>query len=128
MKPFRIKTWSKIGVEVIEDDGKKWINEKHADIALGYKNLVKKIQYYSDEFKKRRYEIQDCEDFQPCRNFIPEELTIHLTIDTKTVKAGELKIKLGFNQLDPIMTRHESIALRIRTTFSNEEIIEYFCV
>ena len=26
------------------------------------------------------------------------------------------------------MTRHESIALRIRTTFSNEEIIEYFCV
>ena len=44
------------------------------ETALGYKNLVgNKIQYYSDEFKKRRYEIQDYEDFQPCRKFITEE-------------------------------------------------------
>ena len=73
--------------------------------ALGYKNLVNKNQYYSDEFKKRRYEIQDSGDFQPCRKFIAEELVVHLIIDMKTVKAGELKIKLGFNQLDPIMTK-----------------------
>ena len=31
----------------------------------------------------------------------------------KTVKAVELKIKLGFNQLDPIMTKQQSIGLKI---------------
>ena len=38
---------------------KKWINEKHLEKALGYKNLVgNKTQYHADKFKKRRYEIQ----------------------------------------------------------------------
>ena len=64
--------------------------------ALGYKNLVGcKTQYYSNEFKKRIYEIQDCEGFQPCRKCIAEELAVHLIIDINIVKAGELKIKLG---------------------------------
>ena len=129
MLTFSIKTWSKIAVEVIKYNHKKWINEKDLETALGYKNLVgNKTQYYSDEFKKRRCKIQDCEDFQPCRKFIAEELAIHLIIDIKTVKAAELKIKLGFNQLDPIMTKQQSIGLRIRKTFPNEEIIEDFYV
>ena len=106
MLTFSIKTWSKIGVEVVKYNGKKWINEKRLETALCYKNLVgNKTQFYSDEFKKRRCEIQDCEDFQPCRKFIAEELAIHLIIDIKTVKAAELKIKLGFNQVDPIMSK-----------------------
>ena len=73
-----------------------------------------KTQYYSNEFKKRRYEIQDCEDFQPCRKFIAEELAVHLIIDIKTVKAAELKIELGFNQVDPIMSKQESIRLKFK--------------
>ena len=73
------------------------------------RNLVgNKTQFYSDEFKKRKYEIQDCEDFQPCRKFTAEELAIHLIIDIKTVKAAEFKIKLGFNQVNPIMSKQES--------------------
>ena len=82
------------------------MNGKRLGKALGCKNLVgNKSQYYSNEFKQRRYEIENCEDFQPCRKFITEELAIHLIFDTKTVKAGELKIKLGFNQLASIMTK-----------------------
>ena len=66
--------------------------------ALDCKNLAgNKTQYYSDEFKKRRCEIQNCEDYQHCKKFIVEELAIHLILETKTVKAGEVKIKLGFN-------------------------------
>ena len=76
-----------------------------------------KWKYYSDKFKKRRHELQDCEDFQPCRNFIAEKLAVHLIIDIKTVKAAELKTKLGFNQVDPIMSKQESISLRLRKTF-----------
>ena len=118
MKSFSIKTWNNNGVEAIKYDSKKWINEKHSEAPLGYKNLASnKTQFYSDKFKKRRCEIQDCEDFQPCRKFIAEELAIHLIIDIKTVKAAELKIKLGFNQVDPIMSKQESIGLRLKKTF-----------
>ena len=46
----------------------------------------------------------------------------------KIVKAGELKIKLGFNQFEPIMTKPESIGLRITKIFPNEQIIEGFYV
>ena len=116
-------------MEAIKYNDKKRINEKHLETDLGYKNLVSnKTQYYSDKFKKRRYEIQDFEVLQPCRKCIAEELAIHLITDIKTVKAAELKIKLGFNQVDPIMTKQQSIGLRIRKTFPNEEIIEDFYV
>ena len=129
MLTYSIKTWRKIGAEEIKYNDRKWINEKHLETALRYKNLVgNKTQYHSDKFKKRRHEIQDCENFEPCRKFIAEELAIHLITDIKTVKAAELKIKLGFNQLDPIMTKKQSIGSRIRKTFPNEEIIEDFYV
>ena len=128
MKSSSIKTWSKIEVEAIKHNSKKWINEKHLEVALRYKNLVNKTQYYSDELKKRRCEIQDCEHCQPCEKFIAEELAVHLIIDIKTIKAGDFKIKLGFNQLDLIVTKQESIGLRIRKAFPNEEIMEDFYV
>ena len=75
-------------------------------------------------FKKIRYEIQHCEDFQTCRKSIAEELGVQLIIDIKTVKARELKIRLGFNQLDSILNKQESIGLRLTKTFINEKIIE----
>ena len=129
MYTFSIKTWSKVDVEAIKYNDKKWINKKHLKKAVDYKNLAgNKTQYYSNKFKKRRYEIQYCEDFQPCRKFIAEELAIHLIIDIKTVKTAELKINLGFNQLDLMMTKQQSIGLSIRKTFPNKEIIEDFYV
>ena len=64
MLTYSIKTRRKIGAEGIKYNDKKLIKEKHLEIPLGYKNLIgKKTQYYSDEFKIKRYEIQDCEDF-----------------------------------------------------------------
>ena len=70
MLTFSIKTWKKIGVEIIKYNDKKWINKKHLETALGYKYLVgNKTQYYSDKLRKRRHEIQDCEDF-PVENLL----------------------------------------------------------
>ena len=52
--PFSVKTWRKIGVEVIKYNDKNWINEKHVKTALGYNNLFdNKTQYYFDKFKKK---------------------------------------------------------------------------
>ena len=58
--------------------------------------------------------MQDCEGYQPCRKFIPKKLAIHLILDIKTVKTGEVKIKLCFKQIDPIMTKQQSVGLRIK--------------
>ena len=98
------------------------------ETALGYKNLVSnKTLYYSDEFKKRRYEIQDCEDFQSCRKCIAIDLAIRLIIDIKTVEVAELRIKLGFiNPVNPVISKQESIGLKLKKTFLGEEIIEDF--
>ena len=130
MLTYSIKTWINIVcAEVIKYNGKKWINEKDLETALGCKNLSgNKTWYYFNEFRKRRDEIQGCQDFQPCRKFLPEKLAIHLIIETKTVKAAELKTKLGFNQIDPIMSKQESIGLRLKKTFSGEEINEGYSV
>ena len=65
--------------------------------------------------------MQDCEDVQPCRKFIAEELAVHLIIVIQTIKAVELRIKLGFNQPDPIMTKQEPIGSRIRKSFQTKK-------
>ena len=46
----------------------------------------------------------------------------------RTVKTGEVKIKLCFKQINPIMTKQQSVGLRIKKAFPNEEIIENFYV
>ena len=106
------------------------VNNRQMKIIQKQRLVIKiqsnKTQYYSNELKKRRCEIQDCEDVQPCRKFIAEELAVHLIIVIQTIKAVELRIKLGFNQPDPIMTKQEPIGSRIRKTFPNEEIIKNF--
>ena len=80
-------------IEAVKYNGKKWINEKDLEKALGYKNLAgNKTQYYSNEFKKKKVSNTRMWRFS---KFIAEELTIYLILDTKTVKEGELKIKLG---------------------------------
>ena len=74
--------------------------------------LVTKLNFTQLNFKK-----QDCEGFQLCSKFIPEELAIHLIIDIKTAKPAECKIKLGFNQVDPLMSKQESIGFRLKKVF-----------
>ena len=71
MKSFSIKTWNNNGVEAIKYDGKKWINEKHLETALGYKNLVgNKTQYYSDEFKKEDMKYKIVKIFSHVENLL----------------------------------------------------------
>ena len=105
------------------------INERNLETAVGCNNLAgNKTRYYSNEFRKKRDKIQDCKDFQPCRKFIVEELAIQLIVETKRVKAAELKTKLGFNQINPIMSKEGSVGLRLKKAFSGEKIKRrFFC-
>ena len=44
-------------------------------------------------------------------------------MDCRTTPAVNFKIKLGFNQHDPIMTHEQSILSKIKTIFSSETIL-----
>ena len=74
------------------------------------------------------YEIQDCEDYQPCRMFLKEELAVTIMMDTRTTKAVEFRGKCKINQHDPILTKEQSIGSKIVKAFPNEKIKEQFFV
>ena len=71
MYTFSINPWSKIDVEAIKYNGKKWINEKDLEKVLGYKNLVSnKTQYYSNEFKKEDMKYKTLKTFNLVENLL----------------------------------------------------------
>ena len=79
-------------------------------------------------YKRKRHKIQDWEDYQPCRMFVKEELAVTIMIDTRTTKAFEVRAKFKINQHDPILTKEQSIGLKIIKAFPNEKIKEQFFV
>ena len=65
--------------------------------------------------------MQDCEDYQPCKMFLKEELTVTITMDTRTTKVVEFRAKFKINQHDPILTKEQSIGSKIVKTFPNNK-------
>ena len=116
------------GGEAINSDGKEWINQTKLGNALWHSNIASRTQYFSSEYKRKRYEIQDCEDYQPCRMFLKEELAVTTMMDTRTTKAVEFIAKFKINQHDPILTKKKSISSKIVKAFPNKEIIKQFFV
>ena len=70
------------------------------------------------------YQIEDCEDYQPCRIFLKEELVVTIMMDTRTTKTVEFRTKCKLNKHDPILTKEQSIGSKI--AFLNEKIKEKF--
>ena len=98
-------TWKNNVVEVVTCDVIKWLNEKNRK-KLGHSNLTMITGKYSgDDRRKERQEIQNCDNRQPTRIFIREDLGIQVIMDCRTVKAVEFRKELGCNQYDPIMTQ-----------------------
>ena len=97
----------KNSLEAINYDSKKRINQKQLGNALGHSNIASRTQYCSSKFRRKRYEIQDCEYYQPCRMFLKEELAVTIMMETRTTKAAEFKAKFKINQRDPILTTEQ---------------------
>ena len=121
MHTYSIKTWEKNSVETINYDDRKYINQTQLVNALEHSNIASGTQYYSSEYKRKRHEIQDCEDYQPCRMFLKEELAVTIMMDTRTTKAVEFRAKFKINQHDPILTKEQSIGSKIVKAFPNKK-------
>ena len=62
-----------------------WLNEKHIEEKLGYKNLTAITNIYNKIYKKRRYELVDEPIKQPNRRFLRIDLAL------KIIKENVLK-------------------------------------
>ena len=108
------RTWQNNGVEVIIFNKENWLNEKHLQEQLRLSNLSYITRQYSLELRKQRQELQNCGEYQPCRNLLREDFAIQIILDCQTTFAIDFKSILGFNQYDPIMTEEQSILLKVK--------------
>ena len=121
---FTAESCKKNDIEVIEYGGEIWIN--HFEKKLDITNIANRTQYYSSEFKKMRCEIQECGKYQHCRIFIKNNLAIEITMSSVKTKAATFKSKFGVNQNDKVLCKQQSLGLRLKKVFPNEDIIEEY--
>ena len=73
-----------------------------------------------------RCEIQECGKYQPCRMFIENTLAVQITMSTVKTQAVIFRKKFGVNQDDKVLCKQQSLGLRLKKLFPNEEIIEEY--
>ena len=91
------KTSENNNTEVIVDgSGMLWLNEKHIEEKLGYKNLPVITNKYDPVYKKHRYELVDKSKKQPSRGFLRCELALKVIMNCSTDESCNLKRILWF--------------------------------
>ena len=73
-----------------------------------------------------RYEIQDCAKYQPCRMFIENTIAVEITMCAVKTQAVIFRKKIGVNQHDKVLRKQQSLSIRLKKLFPNEEIIEEY--
>ena len=71
-----------------------------------------------------RCEIQECGKYQPFRMFIENTLAVEITMSAVKTQAVIFRKKFGVNQHDKVLRKQQSLGLRLKKLFANEEIIE----
>ena len=127
---FTANAWRKNDVEAIEYSVKIWINQGHLEEKLNIANISDRTQYYSDEFKKMRCEIQEWGKYQPFRMFIENTLALEITMSAviSTAKLHEVifRDKFGVVQHNKVLRKMQSLVLRLKKLFSSQDIIEQY--
>ena len=76
-------------------------------------------------------EIQECGKYQPCRitKYYKNTLAVEITISSVKTQAVIFRDKFGVNQHDKVLRKQQSLGLRLKKLFPNEDIIEeYFAL
>ena len=76
-----------------------------------------------------RCRIQECGKYQPCRIFIKNTLAVETTMSAVKTQAAISREKFGVNQRNKALRKQQSLGLRLKKLFQNEDIIEeYFAL
>ena len=116
-------TWKNNGVEVINDDNLKWLNEKDIEKQINYSALRNITAPYPEYLRKERQGLlKDCLK-QPCRRLLREDFGTQIIMDCRTIPVVKFRQRLGFNQYDVIMTQKQSVLTRLNKFFKTEDKI-----
>ena len=69
-------------------------------------------------------EIQECGKYQPCKILIENTLAVEITMSAVKTQAVTFRDNSGVKQNDKVSHKQQSLGLRRKKLFSNEEIIE----
>ena len=70
-----------------------------------------------------------CGKYQPCRKFIENKLTVEITMSSVKTQAATFGTKFGVNEHGKALRKQQSLGLRMKKLFPNEDIIvEYFAL
>ena len=112
-----IEIWGGNGVEVMVVNGIKWVNENHIKEGLDHANLPVLTRKYHSNYIKHRYELLDEPKKQPNSFFSSKDLAIKIIMDCRTTESLNLEKKLGFNLLDVINTKEQTLLESIKDAF-----------
>ena len=74
-----------------------------------------------------RCEIQKCGNYQPSIVFIKNNLAVEIAMSSVNTHAAIFRNKFGVNQHDKVLCKEQSLGLRLKKLFPNEDVIEgYF--
>ena len=71
-----------------------------------------------------RCEIQKCGNYQPCIIFIKNTFAVEIAMSSVKTYAAIFRNKFGVNQHDKVLCKEQSLGLRLKKLFPNEDIIE----
>ena len=71
-----------------------------------------------------RCEIQKCGNYQHCRIFIKNTLAVEITMSSVKVQPAIFRGKFGVNKHNKVLRKQQSLGLRLKKLFPNEDIIE----
>ena len=127
---YSLQKHGKNDVEAIEYGSEIWINQKHFEKKLDVANIADRTQYCSSEFKKMRCEVQECGKYQSCRIFIKNTLAVEITTSAVKTQTAIFREEFGVNQHNKVLRKQQSLGLRLKKLFQNEDIIEeeYFAL
>ena len=71
-----------------------------------------------------RCEIQKCGNYQPSIVFIKNTLAVEIAMSSVNTHAAIFRNEFGVNQHDKVLCKEQSLGLRLKKLFPNEDIIE----
>ena len=121
------ETYEATGIEVIDEFGKLWLNERHVEKQLGHKNLPAFTNQYPKEYIKLRSELNKSTK-QLNRKFIHIDLALKVIIGSRTDESCNLKKKLGFTLYDVVNTKEQTVINSIKDAFEGENMQTQYTV
>ena len=67
--------------------------------------------------------MQERGKYQPCRIFIENTLAVEITMSVVKTQVTIFKSKFGVNQHDKVLRKQQSLGLRLKKLFPNENIL-----